>query len=92
MSWGTCANTGNEKPDLVNDQRLGIASKCGKHAPAEVEEEYEGGAGDPYRPEHLKGVYPEHLVCEEDVPRGELAVGTRGEGSVFGLGFELAGG
>ena len=58
---------------------MGIATEGGKDAPAEVEEEDEGGPGDPYRPEHFKGVYPEHLVREVDVPKGELAVGPGGE-------------
>ena len=87
----TCATTGNEKPNLVNDQRLGIAPECGKHAPAEVEEEYEGGAGDPYRSEHFEGVYPEHLVREAYVPKGELAVGSWCEVTDLALVFEPPG-
>jgi len=87
----SCAGTGNEKPDLVNDQCLRIATKCGKHASAEVEEEDERGSRDPYRSEHFKGVYPEHLVCEVYVPKAELTVGPRCEVSDLGLVFELPG-
>jgi len=85
----SCATTGNEKPDLVNDQSLRIATECGKHAPAEVEEEDEGGSGDPYRSEHLQGVYPEYFVCEVYVPEVELTVGPRCEVPDLGLVFEL---
>jgi len=85
---GTCATTGNEKPDLVNDQRLGIATKGGKDASAEVEEEHERGAGDPYRPEHVEGVHPEDLACEVYVPAGELAVGPWCEEADLGLVLE----
>ena len=92
VSGGTCATTGNEKPDLVYDQCLGIATECGKDASAEVEEEYEGSPGDPYRSEHLEGVYPEHLVCEVYVPEVELAVGPWSEVSDLSLVFEPPGG
>lgn len=88
---GTCATTGNEKPDLVNDQRLGIASKCRKHAPAEVEEEYEGGAGDPYRSKHFEGVYPDHLVCKAYILKGERAVGSWCEVADLALVFKPPG-
>jgi len=89
---GTCATTGNEKPDLVYDQCLGIATECGKHASAEVEEEYERGSGDPYRSEHFVSVHPEHLVCEVYVPDVELAVGPWCEVSDLGLVLEPPGG
>jgi hypothetical protein len=88
VSQWTCATTGNEKPDLVYDHCLGIATECGKDAPAEVEEEYEGGSGAPYGSEHLEGVHPEHLVCEVYVPKGELTVGPWCEVTDLGLVFE----
>ena len=89
MSGGA---TGNEKPDLVNDQCLGIATKCGEHASAEVEEEDEGSPGDPYGPEEFEGVDSEDLVCEVHVREVELAVGPGGEVSDLALVFEPAGG
>lgn len=94
MSQATYASTGagNEKPDLVNDHCLGIATECGKHASAEVEEEYEGGSGDPYGSEHFEGVYPEDLVCEVRVPKVELTVGPWCEVTDLTLVFEPPGG
>lgn len=80
------------KPNLVNDQRLRIATERGKHASAEVEEEDEGGSGDPYGSEHFEGVHSEDLVCEGCIPKVELAVGTRGEVSGLALVFEPPGG
>jgi hypothetical protein len=84
--------TGKEKPDLVNDQRLGIATKCGKHASAEVEEEDEGSARDPYGLEQLEGVHSEDLVREVYVPNVELTVSTWSEVTGLALVFEPPGG
>ena len=80
------------KPDLVYDQCLRIAAKCGKQASAEVEEEYEGSSGDPYRSEHFEGVHPEHFVCEVYVPNRELTVSPRGEVPDLSLVLEPPGG
>jgi len=71
---------------------LRVATESGKHASAEVEEEYEGGSWDPDGPEHFEGVYPEHLVCEVNVPEVELTMSPRCEVTDLGLVFELAGG
>ena len=88
---GTCATAGNEKPDLVNDHCLRIATEGGKHASAEVEEEDERRPGDPEGSEHFEGVYPEHLACKVYVPKVELAVGPWCEVPDLGLVFELPG-
>lgn len=75
---------------LVNDHGLGIATERGKHASAEVEEEYEGSSWDPDGSEHFEGVHSEDLVCEVCVPNVELTVGTRSKVSDLALVLEGA--